>query len=236
MKDLREILELHKKWLNGDKDGEKANLSEADLRWADLSKADLSKADLRWADLSKADLSKADLRWADLSKADLSEADLSKADLRWADLSKADLRWANLSEANLSEANLSEADLSKANLSEADLSGAEGLVSTIDYLESHFEKTKDGYIAYKTFNSQYKPPEKWVIQQGSIITENVNFNRTNECGCGINVAPLDWVKNNYKGDIWKVLIKWEWLSGVCVPYHTDGKIRCERVQLLEVVE
>lgn len=28
----------------------------------------------------------------------------------------------------------------------------------------------------------------------------------------------------------------EWLPGVCVPYNTDGKIRCERVELLEVVK
>ena len=64
---LNKILDNHKLWLktNG-KQGEKANLSEADLRWADLSGANLSGADLRWADLSGADL-----RWADLSGADL---------------------------------------------------------------------------------------------------------------------------------------------------------------------
>lgn len=39
-----------------------------------------------------------------------------------------------------------------------------------------------------------------------------------------------------KGDIWKVLIRWEWLCGVCVPYNSDGKIRCERVELVEIVE
>lgn len=37
-------------------------------------------------------------------------------------------------------------------------------------------------------------------------------------------------------DVWKVLIRWEWLAGVCVPYNTDGKIRCERVKLVEIVE
>jgi uncharacterized protein YjbI with pentapeptide repeats len=111
-----------------------ANLSEADLslanlRWADLSEADLSKADLRWANLSEAnlrwaDLSWANLRWADLSKADLSKANLSEANLSKADLSGANLRWADLSKADLRWANLSEANLSWANLSKADLSGA----------------------------------------------------------------------------------------------------------------
>ena len=145
----------------------------------------------------------------------------SKANLRWANLSKANLRWANLSGANLRWANLS---------------GAEGLLSTVNYLEANFERTEDGYIAYKTFGARYKPPENWKLESGAIIEENVDFNRCSECGCGINVAPLEWVKSNYKGDVWKALIRWEWLCGVCVPYQTDGKIRCERVELVRIVK
>ena len=175
---LKEILEKHKKWLNYDKDGERADLSYADLRYADLSEADLRRADLRYA---------------------------------------------NLSEANLSYANLS---------------GAVNVLSQIDYIKEHFEFTDEGVIAYKTFKNRYNPPKKWVIEKGSVITENVNFNRTNTCACGINVAPLEWVEQNRNGlqNIWKCLIRWEWLCGVCVPYNTDGKIRCEKVELIEVVE
>ena len=155
-----------------------------------------------------------------------------------ANLSDANLSGANLSRANLSGANLSDANLSGANLSRADLSGAKGLLSTVNFLEAHFERTADGYIAYKTFNSVYHAPEKWKIEPGATIEENVNFTRAQECGCGINVAPLDWVKKSYgkNSEIWKVLIRWEWLCGVCVPYMSDGKIRCERVELLEVVK
>ena len=135
-----------------------------------------------------------------------------------------------------SKADLSGANLSWADLSGADLSGAKGILSTVNFLESYFERTEDGYVAYKTFNSMYRAPDTWKIETGSIIEENVNFNRCDDCGCGINVAPLQWVKNNYSGDIWKVLIRWEWLCGVCVPYQSDGKIRCERVELVEVVK
>ena len=143
---------------------------------------------------------------------------------------------ANLSRADLSGANLIGANLIGANLSRANLSGAKGLLQACNYLDAHFERTADGYIAYKTFGSQYDPPEKWVIEAGSVIEENVNPSRADTCGCGINVAPLDWVRREYSGDIWKVLIRWEWLAGVVVPYSTDGKIRCERVELLEVVK
>lgn len=172
-------------------------------------------------------------------KANLSEANLSGADLRGADLSGADLRGANLRWANLRWADLRGANLSGADLSGANLSGAKGLLSAVNFMEAHFERTPDGYVAYKMFSCEYAIPKGWKIEPGSVVTENVNFNRTNECGCGINVAPLEWVRHEYRHkrlDIWKVLIRWEWLCGVCVPYNTDGKIRCEKVELLEVVK
>ncbi len=163
-------------------------------------------------------------------------ANLSGADLSGADLSGATLNGANLSGADLSDANLSDADLNGANLSDADLSGANGLLSAINYMEAHFERTADGYIAYKTFGARYKVPPKWEVKPGAVIEENVNMCRADVCGCGINVAPLGWVKANYGGKIWQVLIRWEWLCGVCVPYNTDGKIRCERVELVKEVD
>ena len=43
--ELQEILENHKKWLDGN-GGLRANLSFADLRFANLNSADLSSADL----------------------------------------------------------------------------------------------------------------------------------------------------------------------------------------------
>ena len=239
----------------------RAKLSGADLSGADLSWAKLSGADLSGTDLSRAKLSGAKLLGADLSGAKLSEAKLLVADLSWAKLSGADLSEAKLSRADLSRADLSSADLSRADLSGtdlswaklsgtklsgayllgadlsgADLSGAKGLTSAADFLKTHFEQTEAGYIAYKTFNSQYRAPSAWSIEKGSIIEENVNFDRCEDCGCGINVAPIEWVERHYRGAVWKVLIRWEWLAGVCVPYRSDGKIRCERVELLEIVK
>lgn len=39
IKDLKEILEKHRLWLNNEDGGERANLRGADLRWANLSEA-----------------------------------------------------------------------------------------------------------------------------------------------------------------------------------------------------
>lgn len=139
--------------------------------------------------------------------------------------------------ANLSYANLSNANLRYANLSYANLSGAKEFMSAVNYIDAHFERVEAGYIAYKTFNCTYDAPKTWEFEPGAVLTENVNANREDVCGCGINVAPLEWVKRKYPNKhIWKVLIRWEWLAGVCVPYNTDGKIRCERVELMEVVK
>ena len=56
---LNKVLENHKHWLNEDCDGweeMKANLHNADLRYANLHNADLCGADLRNADLRYVDL------------------------------------------------------------------------------------------------------------------------------------------------------------------------------------
>ncbi len=205
--DLNKILDLHKKWLGNNPDGVRADLSGADLSRADLGGADLSRANL-----SGANLRGADLRWANL---------------RWANLGGADLRWANLGGA----------DLSGANLGGADLSGATGLLNPSDFFAENFETSNIGYIVYKVFGGEYDPPEQWDIRQDAIIEEEVNFDRCTACACGINVATLDWIKSHYpKKQIWKCLIEWPWLAGVCVPYNTAGNIRASKVRLLETVQ
>jgi hypothetical protein len=84
--EIKKVLDLHKKWLNNEDGGERAN-----LRWADLSCVNLSGAKLRGADLRETTLRLADLRWADLR-----ETTLRLADLRGVNLTRADLRGADL--------------------------------------------------------------------------------------------------------------------------------------------
>jgi len=181
--------------------------------------------------------SRANLHGAKLGCADLSYADLSRADLSRANLSYANLHGANLSRANLSRANLRGAKLSRANLSGADLSGAKNLLSSTKWIKQ-FKKNRDGIIVYKKIgDTNYQIPERWEIKNNSIISEVVNPDRGTICGCGVNFGTLQWCKDNYeKADIWECLIRWEWLSGVIVPFGTDGKARCEKLQLLKKVQ
>jgi len=136
--ELKLVLELHEKWLNGLEGGERANLTGVDLSNANLRCANLGKAILRFANLSESDLihanlSDANLIGASLSDANLIGANLFKANLIGADLSGADLRHTNLICTDLSSTNLTNAILGYTNLSGANLSGVkEDLFKILD--------------------------------------------------------------------------------------------------------
>lgn len=74
--ELNEILEKHKKWLNGEPSGKRA-----DLRDCDLSGSDLRGSDLRGSDLSGSNLRNSDLRYSNLGAARLGDCDLSGSNL-----------------------------------------------------------------------------------------------------------------------------------------------------------
>ena len=101
------------------------DLSNAQLRYANLRNADLSGGRLSQADLHKAKLSYANLRNADLSDTHLGQADLHNAKLSQANLHNAKLSNAHLFEANFFAADLRDADLREADLRDADLQEAD---------------------------------------------------------------------------------------------------------------
>jgi len=180
----------------------------------------------------KPDGERANLRDANLIGANLSGANLSDADLTGANLSGANLGYANLRDANLSGANLIGADLTGANLS-----GADGLLDP-EYWIGQFETTPDGVIVYKKIGrTTHRCPADWKISHGAVLTEVCNPCRTVACGCGVNFGTEAWCRNNYnEATLWRCLIRWAWLPGVVVPYNTDGKARCSRLQLLEPID
>jgi hypothetical protein len=241
----------------------RANLHRTDLRGADLYRADLYSADLGHANLRNANLTQANLQDANLHRTDLRGADLYRADLYSADLGHANLRNANLTQANLQDANLTNTNLQHANLTaaklhcadlknadlckailrgarlgSANLSGADGLTDPAEYLECEFEKDESGVLCYKVFGRFFDAPDHWTIEEGSVIEENANPIRTLDCACGVNVATREWMHGRWPAPLetWRCRIAWPDLVGVVVPYNTDGKIRAERVRLLEKVD
>ncbi|ENE6889530.1 pentapeptide repeat-containing protein [Listeria monocytogenes] len=144
------ILENHGKWLRNE-GGEKADLSNADLkntnlRFANLRLAYLRGANLRLAYLRGANLRFADLRGADLSNVNLSYANLSIADLNNANLSNADLSNADLSNVNLSNANFRGVDLSDAYLNWVNWQHVEGLTVICVQVDTTRKNNQIAYI------------------------------------------------------------------------------------------
>ena len=121
---LKEVLKLHKKWLEEEKGGKRADLSYEDLSNVDLKDINLRYIFLRGANLTDVDLRGVDLTGANLSVANLTRVNLINADLIEANLIGADLIDANLTSANLIGANLTRADLKGVYLSDADLTRA----------------------------------------------------------------------------------------------------------------
>ena len=205
-----------------------------------------------------------DFESADFGETNFKDCHLGDSNLKFADFRKANLYRVNLHECGLSWAKFICAYLERVyfyggslqytffsgvgknigfvntDLRGTNFSGSNGItMSPIEYLEDNFKKTTKGYIVYKAIGQCYQPNPDWVIKPGKILKEAVNPDRTIECGCGVNVATYEWVKDACDAidfDIWECLIKWEWLPGVVVPYDTDGKIRSERVQLLRIIE
>ena len=163
---------------------------------------------------------------------------MSRAKLRVAILYGADLHEADLSVADLYEANLRGANLYGADLRGANLSQVKGLLNPSRWIKDNFKRTKEGYIVYKAFgHTIYNQKCFGTIKKGKIIREVVNPDRGTDCGCGINFATLNWVKNNYSNStIRKCLLRWEDLATLVVPFNTNGKARCGSLKVLEIVK
>lgn len=138
--ELRKIIKDHKHWIKQDCENwqsMKADLSDTDLRGANLycanlRGANLSNANLYCANLSNANLSNANLYHAYLNGANLRDISLYQADLTNADLTRTNLTHANLCKANLTMtdfycANLQCANLYLANLRSAQFDGAKNI-------------------------------------------------------------------------------------------------------------
>lgn len=121
-KTLEEILENHLHWLKRDVDGWKE--MRANLDGADISNTDLRFANLKYAILNNVNFYKSDLRWANLSNTLLQYTNLSYADFREATLNNAYIFNSNLVHADFGEASFIGTYLAHSNLVSADFQGA----------------------------------------------------------------------------------------------------------------
>ena len=183
---LKEILEKHKKWLNEEDGGERADLSYADLRDADLSYTDLRNADLSSAILRGVDLSDSDLRGADLRGANLSNSDLRDAVLR-----RTNLRDAVLRNADLSYVNLKGADLSYANLNGADLRGADLSYTRLNCTDLSYANLRNSNLRNAGFkNANLRGADLGYTDLSDTYLRNANLSDANLGGANLSDADL----------------------------------------------
>ena len=161
----------------------------------------------------------------------LNEKGGKRADLNHANLRDAYLTGAYLRGANLRDADLRGAYLTGANLNHATLTGAKGLKSSVELMDELFESTPEGWIVYKCFGQYRISPEKWLIEPGSILEEEVDPDRRLNCSWGINFGTRKWHKaDHHTCELWKCLIPRD--AEVIVPHATNGKARCDRLELI----
>ena len=164
-KKLDEILRLHKMWLNGEEEGERAVLRGADLRDANLQGAALQGADLQGADL----------RYANLRDANLRDANLRGAALRYADLRDANLQGAALQGAALQGAALQGAVLRGANL---DYSCWPLWCGSLDV---KVDRRIAAQLAYHFCRLDCDDPD-YIEARNAIVNFANEFHRVEECG------------------------------------------------------
>jgi len=158
------ILSLHRKWIDGDEDGARAN-----LRGADLHDANLTYANLAYANLTGANLACADLHGANLADANLTGANLTDAYLRGAYLHDANLAGANLACADLHGANLADANLHGAYLTDAYLRGAYLHGANLADANLHGAYLTDAYLPHFQICPEEGDFVGWKSLKGGVI-------------------------------------------------------------------
>lgn len=172
--ELQEILRKHSLWLDGDPNGERADLTKADLQYANLRNAELHGANLQGANLQS----------ANLQCVDLQDANLQDANLQYANLLCANLQDADLQGANLQCADLLCADLRGANLRDADLDYSV-LPLCCGSLDVHFDDRQLRQIAYHLVRAglQSKNASEETKTALRLLIPFANgFHRVKECG------------------------------------------------------
>ena len=182
--ELKNILALHKKWLNEEEGGERADLHGADLSGICLDNVDFRSANLRCVNFRNAIITNSDFR-----SADLYGADFCHALLQGSDFASANLKNANFTYVNLCNADFLNADLTGACLGEANLKGVDFDYSCLPLwcgsLDAHFDDRQLKQIAYhlvKAGLQSKKASEEAKAELRKLVSFANGFHRAEECG------------------------------------------------------
>ena len=184
MEMIKNILALHKKWLNEEEGGERADLHGADLDGVCLDNIDFRNANLKCASFRGAVITNSDFRSADLYGADFRGAFLQGSDFASANLKNADFTWANLCDTDFLNADLTGAYLGEANLKGVDFDYS-CLPLWCGSLDAHFDDKQLKQIAYhlvKAGLQSKNASNETKTELRKLIPFANGFHRAEECG------------------------------------------------------
>lgn len=219
-------------------DGTKHSCAARHLRYASIVNSHLIRFNVDRADFTATNLEGTRIEDANLERAIFKDSILRGVSFRGSRLYGADFR-----NVDLSGADLSHALLAGANFSGANLSGVKGLPSSAEMMEKMFRRDGDGWIVYKAVgDTPYDPRPEWQFHAGSFLTEVVDWDRASYCGCGVNFGSIGYIGNTFidrSGSpfikVWKCRIHWVDAADIVIPFMSDGRGRCARLELLETI-
>ena len=187
---LSNILKRHEMWLKKEKDGECADLRNANLKCVNLKCVNLKCANLYSIDLRKANLSGINLERAVLFSANLEGANLEGANLEGADLRNANLKDTNLYSVDLRNANLKYANLEGSDLRNTNLENIQTNVYTIGYNLACPEE--GSFVAYKKAG-------KYIVKLLVLKDAKRSSATTAKCRCNkAKVLDIENIKTGLK--------------------------------------
>jgi hypothetical protein len=201
-------------------------------RRPDYSGQKLAHHDFRNKNVAACSFNHADLRGVNFANANLRYASFVGADCSMCNFAGADLRAVRFKGANLKDAFLRGAWLTG-----TDFSNADGLLTTVDLLNEHFEWSvgKHSLEVWRTEVSQFS--DYWgQLRPGKELRQRVNSDRCSLDGCGVSFATKQMMALKFKPPYWRCEIAFNWLPDVVIPFNTDGRGRCSRLRLMERVE
>jgi len=152
------------------------DLTDADMRYADLRESSFLHANLKGVCLAYADLSNADMEGVNLTLASMRNAKLFKTDLSCADLSKANFDGADLRQADLSDATFVETNLRDVNVEGVDFKNV-----VFNQVDLHGTKLKNAkLIDSQWINCKGMTEEKFIEIRKSQIAGESYGNRFQE--------------------------------------------------------
>lgn len=149
---LEMVLELHKKWLNGDENGEKAYLSVEDLSRVDLRNINLSYAIMNYTNLNGSNLNHTDFSYAKMNSVDFSYAKMNGADFSYAEMNSADFNNANAKDSNFSYVDFSYANVKGSDFSYANFNN--GNFNNTKFYLTNLHEVKGAFVSVGNISSK----------------------------------------------------------------------------------